>query len=501
MYHANVLEQQILALFNERKTKRALRQLAYVDQVHEYKRTTAIFLLSQCTCTEMQQTLDERLTPMVMSHKRSKNNADANPGFEGKVQELLARTPEQLGFRDSCKLPAADYNRRQLAEKLRDAALVLMAEVNAEDPWITTVSIQDQLWPVDNLIKGRNPLTACGAQWVNDTYPQGVEGAKKFCSWVNDALVPEGCSGIEEVIWRFDRPLALLTDDALRDQYVDIHGLLPRVDVLSVHCWGQCVTDPIRLAHKNLIPEDAWGEGVPVAVTYRAGVLMMAAAVIAKRLGLNDVLHGFCGGAGLWETVYDFARSDSDIDDGLFFLRDCWNPILDFMSHIRMVHGLEVHGTEGPFDFYSFQKSCATFGNRPEWGAGHDGSHYRWQGIDDIAVLHAVAAMKRLYHMHFKSVKFDQDPLAGIMRGLQGLNTVGPGGGWYFETIGNGHDHKGQPENLGDIADALVQCGYNGNVSAENEKPGANPEEQMTIAIRNINAALYARGEIVLPDK
>ncbi len=438
---------------------------------------------------------------MAHKHSRSTNNTGANPGFVAKVRELLAQTDEELGLVDSCTLQAEADNQKAVAAALDKASKALQATVNKEDPWTDVGSVQQQLWTPDNLIDGKNPLTLCEAQWVNDGYPQGVAGQRTLFEFVKNRLAPLGCQGVETVVWRFDDPLALLTNDTLRDQYLEVHQLVDRVDVLSAHCWGQGVTDRIRKAHAGLCPL-AWRDGNvnPYGVNFRSGVMMMVAAMMAKRLKLNDVIHGFIGGAGLWHAVYDFARSDDDLQQGVDFLTGMWNPILDFFAHIRMVHGLEVHGTEAGFDWYSFLKIREAFGDRPEFGAGHDGSHYKWQGIDSALALKAAAVLGILYHMHFKSVKFDKDPLAGIMRALTSLGKVEQGGGWWFNTVGEGQDHLRRPERILDEVDAIVLSAYYGNVSAENEQPGANPEEQMVRAITNVAAALYAPGEVHMPD-
>lgn len=436
------------------------------------------------------------------THNRSKNNTAANPGFAAKVRELLALTDEQLGLRAGYMPADVEYNRQKICEAVRKAAEALKALVNKEDPWRTGVPIQQQLWTPDHLIDGKNCLTLCEAQWVNGTYGQGPAGQRKLAEWMKRELYPVGCQGLETVTWRYDDPLALIEDDAVLQQYLDIHTDLGRVDVLSSHIWGQCVTDPVtREGHAGLLPAGVYDMGTPgspFGVNYRAAVMMMVVPLMSKRLQLNDVTQSFLGGADLWQRVYDFGQGN--LQTGFNFLTGMWQPIFDFFAYVRYVLGLEVHGTEAGFDYYSFEAVCEAFGNRDEFGAGHDRSHYVWQGIHSPSVVRAIGAKGKLYHSHLKSVRFDGDPLAGRMRGLRKLNVVSKGGGWYFANFGAGHDEKGQPEQVVDEVHAIVEANYFGNLSVENEQPGCEPEHGMLIGMTNAAKALYRRGEIHLPD-
>lgn len=438
----------------------------------------------------------------MYTHSRSKNNQGANPEFVAKVRELLSKTDADLGMRQGYMEEDDRYNEQKACEAVAAAAEQLKGCVNAETAWEQTIPIMQQLWSPDDLIDGKNCLTLCEAQWVNNSYNPGIQGQKKLAQWMKRELYPLGCQGLETVTWRYDDPFLLITDDNVRDQYLEIHTDLGRVDVLSSHIWGQCVTDKVtRAGHAGLLPSgiyDMGTSGSPYGVNYRAAIMMMVVPIMAKRLQLNDVTQSFVGGARLWPRVYDFGQGD--LKTGFNYLSGMWNPIFDFYAYVRMVLGLEVHGTEAGFDFYSFKKVCNALGNRREFGAGHDRSHYIWQGVHSPSVVRAVAAMDRLYHCHLKSVRFDGDPLAGTMRGLTKLDSVSPGGGWYFANFGQGHNEKREPENVLDEIHAIVESNYFGNVSVENEQPGCQPEAGMIIGITNAAKALYPRGTIRLPD-
>src|SRR3954467_5292436 len=176
------------------------------------------------------------------------------------------------------------------------------------------------------------PITLFTGQWADLPFE---EVARLASSW--------GYDGLEIACWgdHLD-PNRGATDDAYLDEkraVLDKYGL--KVWAISNHLKGQAVCDdPIDGRHRDILPDEIWGDGDPEGVRQRAAEEMKNTARTAPRLGV-DTGVGLTGPAGVWPlggftgpgirksvAVYPPVGQEV-IDAGSQDFAERWNPILD----------------------------------------------------------------------------------------------------------------------------------------------------------------------------
>src|SRR5699024_9247263 len=97
---------------------------------------------------------------------------------------------------------------------------------------------------------------------------------------------------------------------------------------ISNHLVGQAVCDLIDQRHKDILPEDVWGEGEPEKVRQRAAEKIITTARACRKLFDNKpdsagkssfpaVVNGFTG-SSIWHLIYAFPPTDQSHWDAGF---------------------------------------------------------------------------------------------------------------------------------------------------------------------------------------
>ena len=301
------------------------------------------------------------------------------------------------------------------------------------------------------------PITLFTGQWADLPLATLAEMA---AGW--------GYDGMELACWgdHFDPERAASEDGYTRGVHDTLakHGL--SVHAISNHLVGQATCDPIDERHRQILPEQVWGDGRPGGVRHRAADHMRAAAAGAAALGV-EVVNGFTG-SPLWSAVYPFPPHTADlVDRGLREFADRWNPILDAFGAAGVRFALEVHPTEIAFDSASAGRALEALDGRAEFGFNYDPSHLAYQGADYLGFIHEFG--DRLYHAHMKDVWWADSPRRGGVHG--GYLPFGhPDRAWDFRSVGRGR------LDFDAILRALDRVGYAGPLSIEWEDPGMDRE-------------------------
>jgi len=248
------------------------------------------------------------------------------------------------------------------------------------------------------------------------------------------------------------------------DGYINwVKNTLAKYDLkcyaISAHLVGQCVGDRWDPRLDNFVPRELAGQ--PNKIKEWAIQEMIDTAYAAKALGV-DVVTCFMG-SPIWSWWYSFPQTTQKmVEDGYQEIFHLWTPILDVFEKLEVKFALEVHPTEIAFDYYSTQRLLETFHYRPTLGLNYDPSHLVWQGLNELTFLNHFA--NRIYHVHMKDVKLNQDGRAGILGSH--IEFGDSRRGWNFVSIGHGNvDFDG-------IIRELNQMGYTGALSVEWEDSG-----------------------------
>jgi sugar phosphate isomerase/epimerase len=321
------------------------------------------------------------------------------------------------------------------------------------------------------------PITLFTGQWADLPFE---EVARLASQW--------GYDGLEIACWgdHLD-PNRGATDDGYLDEkraVLEKYGL--QVFAISNHLKGQAVCDdPIDGRHRDILPDEIWGDGDPEGVRQRAAEEMKNTARTAARLGVDTVI-GFTGSA-IWKYVAMFPPVGQDvIDAGYQDFADRWNPILDVFAEggVRFAH--EVHPSEIAYDYWTTKRTLEAIGHREAFGLNWDPSHMMWQDLDPVAFILDFA--DRIYHVDCKDVKL---AVGGGRNGRLGshLAWADQHRGWDFVSTGHG-DVPWEA-----CFRALNSIGYAGPISVEWEDAGMDRLVGAPDALAYVRAKLFDKPE------
>jgi sugar phosphate isomerase/epimerase len=321
------------------------------------------------------------------------------------------------------------------------------------------------------------PITLFTGQWADLPFE---EVARLASSW--------GYDGLEIACWgdHLD-PNRGATDDAYLDEkraVLDKYGL--KVWAISNHLKGQAVCDdPIDGRHRDILPDEIWGDGDPEGVRQRAAEEMKNTARTAARLGVDTVV-GFTGSA-IWKYVAMFPPVGQDvIDAGYADFADRWNPILDVFDEVGVRFAHEVHPSEIAYDYWTTKRTLEAIGHREAFGLNWDPSHMMWQDLDPVAFILDFA--DRIYHVDCKDVKL---AVGGGRNGRLGshLAWADQHRGWDFVSTGHGDVPWEQ------CFRALNGIGYPGPISVEWEDAGMDRLVGAPDALAFVRSRLFDKPE------
>jgi sugar phosphate isomerase/epimerase len=279
---------------------------------------------------------------------------------------------------------------------------------------------------------------------------------------------------------------ALAEDDyvAGRREILERHGL--GVWAISNHLVGQAVCDdPIDGRHRDILPDEIWGDGDPEGVRQRAAEEMKNTARTAARLGVDTVV-GFTGSA-IWKYVAMFPPVGQDvIDAGYTDFADRWNPILDVFDEVGVRFAHEVHPSEIAYDYWTTKRALEAIGHREAFGLNWDPSHFVWQDLDPVAFILDFA--DRIYHVDCKDAKRQ---VGNGRNGRLGshLAWADPRRGWDFVSTGHG-DVPWEASFR-----ALNWIGYAGPISVEWEDAGMDRLVGAPDALAFVRSKLFDKPE------
>jgi sugar phosphate isomerase/epimerase len=300
------------------------------------------------------------------------------------------------------------------------------------------------------------PVTLFTGQWADLPLE---ELAARCSQW--------GFDGLELACWgdHFEVDRALAEADYVRSRHelLERHGL--RCWTIGNHLVGQAVCDPIDGRHREILPEEVWGDGDPEGVRVRAAERMKDTARAAAALGVRTVT-GFTG-SGIWHMLYSFPPNDPDaVERGYEEFAERWGPIIDVFESEGVRFALEVHPTEIAYDFVTTRKTLAAIGDREAFGINFDPSHLEHQFLSSAAFITEFG--NRIHHVHVKDSKRRLDGRSSILGGHLGFGE--PGRGWDFVSPGHGD------VDFGEMFRALNRIGYEGPLSIEWEDSGMDRE-------------------------
>jgi sugar phosphate isomerase/epimerase len=259
-----------------------------------------------------------------------------------------------------------------------------------------------------------------------------------------------------------------------------------KVWAISNHLKGQAVCDdPIDGRHRDILPDEIWGDGDPEGVRQRAAEEMKNTARTAARLGVDTVI-GFTGSA-IWKYVAMFPPVGQDvIDAGYQDFADRWNPILDVFDEVGVRFAHEVHPSEIAYDYWTTKRTLEAIGHREAFGLNWDPSHMMWQDLDPVAFILDFA--DRIYHVDCKDVKL---AVGGGRNGRLGshLAWADQHRGWDFVSTGHGDVPWEQ------CFRALNGIGYAGPISVEWEDAGMDRLVGAPDALAFVRSRLFDKPE------
>ncbi len=297
------------------------------------------------------------------------------------------------------------------------------------------------------------PITLFTGQWADLPLEKVAELAS---GWGFDGL-EIACWGDHLDPWKWDDAEYVQGKKDLLEKY-DL-----KVYAIANHLKSQAVCDdPIDQRHRDMLPDQIWGDGDPEGVRTRAAEEMKNSARMAARLGAKTVT-GFTG-SSIWKYVAMFPPVSPDlIEAGYKDFADRWNPILDVFEEEGVRYASEVHPSEVAYDYWTTQKSLEAIDYRESYGLNWDPSHFVWQGLDPVGFL--MEFKDRIYHAHIKDVKLAMgNGRNGILSSH--LPWADPRRGWDFISPGRGDVPWERAFR------ALNAIGYSGPLSIEWEDAG-----------------------------
>jgi sugar phosphate isomerase/epimerase len=300
------------------------------------------------------------------------------------------------------------------------------------------------------------PVTLFTGQWADLSLE---ELAGRCSQW--------GFNGLELACWgdHFEVDRALAERDYVRSR----RELLARHELqcwtIGNHLVGQAVCDPIHERHRQILPQEVWGDGDPEGVRRRAADRMKDTARAAAALGIQTVT-GFTG-SGIWHLLYSFPPNDADVlERGYEEFAERWSPIVDVFDAEGVRFALEVHPTEIAYDFVTTGRALHALGRRDGFGINLDPSHFAHQSLDPAAFADEFA--DRIYHVHVKDSRKRLDGRRSILGSH--LDFGDERRGWDFVSPGHGD------VDFDELFRALNRNGYTGPLSIEWEDTGMDRE-------------------------
>jgi sugar phosphate isomerase/epimerase len=344
------------------------------------------------------------------------------------------------------------------------------------------------------------PVTLFTGQWADLPLEQLCQKAKSF-----------GYDGLELACWGDHFEIHKVLDGAggaayIRNKWEVLQKHNLKCFAVSSHLVGQGVCDNIDARHKQILPENVYGDGNPEGIHQRAAEELKntaracrkffdaAPATIKdqlKQIGNGKshlVVNGFTG-SSIWHLVYSWPPVlPTQLDDGFKDFAAKFNPILDIFDEQGVKFALEVHPTEIAFDTVSAQRTLKAVGNRPAFGFNYDPSHFAYQGVDYVQFIRELGS--RIYHAHMKDVWFSPTPRrSGVFGGH--LPFGDPERYWEFRSLGHGS------VNFEEIIRALNFAGYQGPLSVEWEDQNMDREHGAKEAAAFVKKSDFARSNIV----
>lgn len=353
---------------------------------------------------------------------------------------------------------------------------------------------------------------------------RGQFGAQNHQDWMR-FTASVGYKGYEAATWEFgDRLLKCAGNPATaavlaQEMVAEAKAAGLCINALAVHLQGQVLGDEPSAKTLNFIGGAAleaykvWrkagnipARNDPFYVPPEVGVLMHdeaqkqllgaveLAAAIREIQGTHVTLPGFVGApAGRWASLFEFPPVPKNL--GGYAIDDCrkvsgelllerFAPVWDRCKALGIKFGLECHPTEFAMgDLASaaeFLELVRKGGYGDVVGFNFDGSHMRWQGINEIEFIREFA--QHIFAAHLKGTFISPHPTRnGLLGGYQPMGSAG--NGWNFTTPGGPRDSMNQ----GMIISSLRERGYKGPINVEWEDQEVDPREGARFAFNILN--------------
>jgi sugar phosphate isomerase/epimerase len=198
---------------------------------------------------------------------------------------------------------------------------------------------------------------------------------------------------------------------------------------------------------------------------------------LASALGVPKIVSmSGCPGDGRGATTINWVWYPWP-DDAVAFQRRSWDEgVALWTDKVRLARELgisqiafELHPLHLVYNVPTALAFRAAVGD--EIGVNLDPSHLFWQQMDPLAAIRALGTA--VYHVHMKDTEIvpEQVALAGV---LDDRSFATPAErAWVFRTIGRVHPAAYWRE----FADTLLEVGYDGPLSIEQEDPYASQED------------------------
>jgi sugar phosphate isomerase/epimerase len=158
-----------------------------------------------------------------------------------------------------------------------------------------------------------------------------------------------------------------------------------------------------------------------------------------------------------------------------------WSEMSEFArrEHPDLVICFELHPGTYVYNVHTFTLIKELGSNL---GVNLDPSHFFWQSMDPLLIIHALG--DRIRHVHGKDTTINAHALA--LNGVLDNRWPNPAAEmpWNFATVGRGHDAKWWERFVG----ALRDQGYSGTISIEYEDPIVSVEESVLESARLLSS-------------
>ncbi len=162
---------------------------------------------------------------------------------------------------------------------------------------------------------------------------------------------------------------------------------------------------------------------------------------------------------------------------------DYWGGIVDEASRRGVRIAVEMHANQLVYSVPTLQRLRAEVGTTV--GANFDPSHLMWMGADPIAAIAALG--DAIYHVHAKDTRVEGR--AAVASRLETTpNELVSERAWNYVAVGTGH-----PDGVdfwARFATALIDAGYHGPLSIENEDYSLGQRESVELAATTLRQAL-----------